>query len=99
MQLVSKYAGFEILTAVVMRSSIFWDITPCNALKITGILDEHFTTVFRADAKLCMLLVSCLAYSSTLKTEARFSSKMLVDFQQTTWRNIPEYRPLQSQLI
>jgi hypothetical protein len=24
------YVGFEVLTAVVMKSSIFWDITPCN---------------------------------------------------------------------
>jgi hypothetical protein len=26
--------GFEVLTAVVMKSSIFWDITPCSLLKI-----------------------------------------------------------------
>jgi hypothetical protein len=25
--------GFEVITAVVMKSSIFWDITPCNPLK------------------------------------------------------------------
>jgi hypothetical protein len=24
-----------VLTAVVMNSSIFWDITPCNPLKVT----------------------------------------------------------------
>jgi hypothetical protein len=23
--------GFEVLTAVVMKSSVFWDITPCPA--------------------------------------------------------------------
>jgi hypothetical protein len=28
------YVGFEVLTAVVMKSSIFWDITPCNPLKV-----------------------------------------------------------------
>jgi hypothetical protein len=26
--------GFEVLTAVVMKGSIFWDILPCNPLKI-----------------------------------------------------------------
>jgi hypothetical protein len=26
------YAGFEVLTAVVMKSIIFWDITPCSPL-------------------------------------------------------------------
>jgi hypothetical protein len=28
------YVGFEVLTAVVMNSSIFWDITPCSPLKV-----------------------------------------------------------------
>jgi hypothetical protein len=28
------YVGFEVLTAVVMKSSIFSDITPCSLLKI-----------------------------------------------------------------
>jgi hypothetical protein len=27
------YVGFEILIAVVTKSSIFWDITPCSPLK------------------------------------------------------------------
>jgi hypothetical protein len=26
--------GFEVLTAVVMKISIFWDITPCTPLKV-----------------------------------------------------------------
>jgi hypothetical protein len=26
--------GIEVLTAVVMKSSIFWDITPCSPLKV-----------------------------------------------------------------
>jgi hypothetical protein len=77
-----------------MKSSIFY-----NELKDKWLLDEHFTSVFTVDAKLCMLLVSCLPYSSTLKTEATCSSEMLVAFQQTTWRNIPEYRTLHNQLI
>jgi hypothetical protein len=28
------YVGFEVLTTVVMNSSVFWDITPGNPLKI-----------------------------------------------------------------
>jgi hypothetical protein len=30
--------GFEVLTAVVMKSKIFWDITPCSPLKF----NRHF---------------------------------------------------------
>jgi hypothetical protein len=26
--------GFEVLTAVVRKSSTFWDITPCSPLKV-----------------------------------------------------------------
>jgi hypothetical protein len=28
------YVGFEVLTAVVMKNTIFWDITPCSPLKV-----------------------------------------------------------------
>jgi hypothetical protein len=28
--------GVEILTAVVMKSTVFWDITPCSPLKVNG---------------------------------------------------------------
>jgi hypothetical protein len=26
--------GFKVLTAVVMKSSAFWDITPCSPFKV-----------------------------------------------------------------
>jgi hypothetical protein len=35
-------------------------------------------------------MVSCSAYSSILKPEATYSSETSVDFQQTTWNDIPE---------
>jgi hypothetical protein len=44
----------------------------------------------------CFMLVSCTAYSSTLKMEAICSSEMSVDFHRTTWRYIPEDRILQN---
>jgi hypothetical protein len=40
-------------------------------------------------------LVFCLAYSSTLKTEATYSSETSVVFQRNTRRYIPENRTLQ----
>jgi hypothetical protein len=27
-----KYVGFEVFTAVVLKSIFFWDMTPCSAL-------------------------------------------------------------------
>jgi hypothetical protein len=42
--------------------------------------------------------VSCSAYSSTLKMEVTYCSKILVDFQQTTWHCILEDRTLHNHL-
>jgi hypothetical protein len=28
------FVGFEVLTAAVMKGTVFWDITPCSPLKI-----------------------------------------------------------------
>jgi hypothetical protein len=37
------YVGFEVLTAVIMMSSIFWDITLCSPLKA----NERFGGTYR----------------------------------------------------
>jgi hypothetical protein len=78
-KLSNTYVGFEAVAAVVMKSSVFWDIMPCSLMKV----------VFLAA---CFILVSCLAYSLAWKTEAMCLSKKLADFQQTTWLFIPEDR-------
>jgi hypothetical protein len=31
-----KIVGFEVFTAVVMKSIIFWDMTPCSLLSCNG---------------------------------------------------------------
>jgi hypothetical protein len=69
-QKTSEVAGFEVLTAVVMKSTVFWDITPCSPLET--LLAIYF------------MLVYFLAYSSTLKKEATYYSETSVDFQRAT---------------
>jgi hypothetical protein len=32
--LLRVLVGFEVLTAVVIKSTVFWDITPCSPLKV-----------------------------------------------------------------
>jgi hypothetical protein len=44
----------------------------------------------------CLMLVSCVAYSSTLKMEVTCCFKTLADFQQTTQQYIPENRNLRN---
>jgi hypothetical protein len=65
----TKVVGFEVLTAVVMKSSIFWDVSPCSPLKVNRRFGEHVASIFRVSSG------SCLAYSSTLKVEATCSSE------------------------
>jgi hypothetical protein len=36
LDLTEHFLGSEIFTAVIMKSSIFWDITACNPLKVNG---------------------------------------------------------------
>jgi hypothetical protein len=35
-------AGFKVLTAVAIKSTIYWDITPCSPLKVNRRFGESF---------------------------------------------------------
>jgi hypothetical protein len=76
-----SYVGFEVFTAVVMKSIIFWDETPCSLFSCnfggTGACHLH-TSWF------------LLKFFSTLKMEAICSSETSVASQQTTRHHIPE---------
>jgi hypothetical protein len=45
----NAYVGFEVFTAVVMKSSTFWDVTTCTPLKSTDASVEHFASIFRVE--------------------------------------------------
>jgi hypothetical protein len=45
------YVGFEVLTAVVMKSYIFWDITPCSPFKV----NQRFCYLLHAGFLLALL--------------------------------------------
>jgi hypothetical protein len=40
--------GFEVLTAVVMKSTIFWGIMLCSPLS-ADFSEEHITSIFRVE--------------------------------------------------
>jgi hypothetical protein len=88
---ILKTVGFEVLTAVVMKSTIFWDITPCSPLSVNRCfggtcrlhvvgrqnkLSQKLESRWKSDA---FTLVSCAAYIFDLKMEAIYSSKTSVD--------------------
>jgi hypothetical protein len=42
--------GFEVLTAVIMNNSIFWDITPCSQFGSQQTFRRtHVTSIFRVE--------------------------------------------------
>jgi hypothetical protein len=53
-----------------------------------------FCEIMQALFAACFMLVSCLAYSSSLKMEATCSTKILVDFEQASWHCIQVDRNL-----
>jgi hypothetical protein len=80
-QLSNRYISGKIKKK--LKSSIFWDIMLCSKKQVAS----------RAVSAICFMLVSFLAYSSTLKIEATCFSETSVDFQRTT-RHIPDDRTL-----
>jgi hypothetical protein len=46
-QTINCYVGSEVPTAVVMRSSIFWGITPCSPFTVNWRFGGTFATCFR----------------------------------------------------
>jgi hypothetical protein len=72
------------LIAVVMESSIFWDIIPCNRLHLQGRISRaRYQRESRFQAGIFLGFL-------TLKMEAVCSSETSVDFQRTTLLYIPE---------
>jgi hypothetical protein len=74
-------AGFEVLRAVVMKSTVFCDITPCSPLKV----NRRFGGTYLLHLRGFLLFVFL-----TLKMEAICSPETSVDFQRTARRYIPE---------
>jgi hypothetical protein len=44
-----KVKGSQVLTAVVVKCSIFWDIISVVHWKSTDVSDEHVASVFRVE--------------------------------------------------
>jgi hypothetical protein len=78
---------YEVLTAVVLKSSFFWDITSCSPLKVNrhfgGTCHLHLQGQRISHAELCLpaafALIYCLTYSSTLQVKETCSTEMSDD--------------------
>jgi hypothetical protein len=67
---------------VVMKSSIFWDITPCSSSKINRRYRRICLLHLLSLLATCFTLVSCLAYSWTLKMEVIVPPKCRLTFNE-----------------
>jgi hypothetical protein len=50
---LTNCVGFEVFTAVVMKSIIFWDVTPCRLLSCNG----RFGATYRLRLLTCWFLL------------------------------------------
>jgi uncharacterized protein YjiK len=69
------HVGFEVLTAVVMKSTIFWDIKPCSPLKVNRFFGGKYRLHLQgrrisearyqheAGSATCSVLVSSLTFN------------------------------------
>jgi hypothetical protein len=46
---VCLFQEFEVLTPVVMKSSVFWELTPYSPLKVNKFSEEHIASIFRVE--------------------------------------------------
>jgi hypothetical protein len=90
--------GFEVLTVVVMGHNTMWstESQPLFQRNTLPSSSKWKSKPSMTPAKLtaCFILDCCSVYSSTMKTEVKCFSGLLVGFQQTTQRYIPEERAL-----
>jgi hypothetical protein len=87
-----RNVGFEVLRAMIMKRSIFWDITPCSHFKV----DRRSGGIWlQAMLAVCFMPVSRFAYSSTLMVEETCFAGRSVEFQRITQRYIPKTKLFQ----
>jgi hypothetical protein len=46
----SSFIGLEVFTAVVIKSYIFWGITPCSPVETTDVWKVHVTPILTVEA-------------------------------------------------
>jgi hypothetical protein len=82
--------GFEVLTAVVMKNTLVWDITPTSPLKVNQRFGGHSTSIFRVE--------EYTEQGTSLKPCGKqyYYVSTSVDFQRTTRCYSPENCTLQN---
>jgi hypothetical protein len=47
----STFLGYEVLSAVAMKSQVFWNIKQTSSVKLERSFEEHIVSIFRVEYK------------------------------------------------
>jgi hypothetical protein len=83
--MMNWYAGFKVLTVVVMKRTVFWDIMSCSLLKV----NRCFGGTYRSHLQKRRTGFLLGLFFDSEGGMACFS-QMSVDFQQTTRHYMPD---------
>jgi hypothetical protein len=87
------YVGFEVLTAVTRKSSIYWDATPCSPAKVNVQFGD--ISHFLSEAKIKPNKKTAGWFLAWLNFRPRRNfCEMPAEFYRITWRHNTEYRTL-----
>jgi hypothetical protein len=97
--IINQKTKIPLPLPAVMKSSIFWDITPCSPSRRFGGACRHHLqgrriSQARHQRESRWQAQLCLPHSLTLKVKVTCSSETSVDFQRTTRRCILEDRSI-----
>jgi hypothetical protein len=43
-----KYVEFDVITAVIMKNAVFWDVAPCRSC-VNCVSEERIASIFRVE--------------------------------------------------
>jgi hypothetical protein len=45
----NQNVAFDVLKAVIMKTSMFWELVPCSQIKANRYVGEYITSIFRVE--------------------------------------------------
>jgi hypothetical protein len=83
--------GSEVLTAVVMKYSVFWDITPCSRLEVNCWLSTDYTALYprrqNSSYECCLLLSELQSTLISSLIPLKYYGRVI--FSQSKWVRPP----------
>jgi hypothetical protein len=62
-QIVTTVMRFQVLTVLIVKRTVVWDVMPCSLVEIYRLSEERIASAFRVKSRMVCLLIACSAYS------------------------------------